>query len=76
MAVESRIFILRHQRVILDRDLAVLYGVSVKRLNEQLRRNRERFPSDFVFQLTAKEFQSLRSQFATSKRPRSFKLWL
>jgi phage regulator Rha-like protein len=68
--VESRILILRHQRVILDRDLAVLYGVTVKRLNEQIKRNRERFPPDFMFQLTAKEEDSLRSQIVISKKGR------
>jgi phage regulator Rha-like protein len=66
--VESRILILRHQRVILDSDLAELYGVSVKRLNEQVRRNRERFPPDFMFRLAAKEDQILRSQIATSSQ--------
>ena len=64
--VESRILILRRQRVILDSDLAELYGVSVKQLNQQIRRNRERFPTDFTFQLTAKEDQILRSQIVTS----------
>ena len=54
----------------LDADLAVLYGVSTKRLNEQVRRNRSRFPDDFIFQLTAEEVRSLRSQFATSKQGR------
>jgi hypothetical protein len=54
----------------LDADLAVLYGVSTKRLNEQVRRNRSRFPDDFMFQLTAEEVRSLRSQFATSKQGR------
>ena len=68
LPVESRILVLRQHKVILDADLAELYGVSVKRLNEQVKRNRERFPSDFVFQLTAKEHDSLRSQNATSKR--------
>ena len=68
--VESRILILRHQRIILDNDLAELYGVPVKRLNEQIRRNRERFPSDFMFLLTAKEHTVLRSQIATSKKGR------
>jgi hypothetical protein len=52
--------------VILDSDLAALYGVPTKRLNEQYRRNRKRFPEDFAFQLTVKETNSLRSQFATS----------
>ena len=64
--VESRILILRHQRVILDGDLAELYGVPVKQLNQQIKRNRERFPGDFMFQLTAKEDQILRSQIVTS----------
>jgi hypothetical protein len=70
IAAESRILFLRHHRVILDADLAQLYGVTVKRLNEQVGRNQERFPSDFTFQLTAKEHESLRSQFATSKKTR------
>jgi hypothetical protein len=70
IAAESRILFLRHPRVILDADLAQLYGVTVKRLNEQVGRNQERFPSDFTFQLTAKEHESLRSQFATSKKTR------
>jgi hypothetical protein len=69
-AVESRILFLRHQRVILDIDIAQLYGVSVKRLNEQVKRNRERFPSDFMFQLSEKEHGALRSQIATSKKSR------
>src|ERR1700734_2867968 len=60
--VESRILFLRHQRVILDADIAELYGVPVRVLNQQLKRNRDRFPSDFVFQLTAKEHEDLRSQ--------------
>jgi hypothetical protein len=68
--VESRILILRHQKVILDADLAELYAVPVKRLNEQVRRNRERFPEDFLFQLTAHEARLLRSQIATSKTGR------
>lgn len=69
-AVESRILLLRHQRVILDTDIADLYGVPVKVLNQQVKRNRERFPADFVFQLTAKEDEVLRSQFVTSKPAR------
>jgi phage regulator Rha-like protein len=68
VTVESRILILRRQRVILDSDLAELYGVPVKRLNEQVRRNRERFPADFMFRLIAKEDQILRSQIATSSQ--------
>ncbi|HEX8816567.1 MAG TPA: ORF6N domain-containing protein [Terriglobales bacterium] len=58
--------ILRHQKVILDRDLAELYGVTVKRFNQQIKRNAERFPEDFRFQLTARENQILRSQIVTS----------
>lgn len=60
-----RIFTIRNQRVVLDSDLAAIYGVSAKRLNEQFRRNRHRFPRDFAFQLTAEEFEILRSQIAT-----------
>jgi hypothetical protein len=70
LAVESRVLILRHQRVILDVDLAQLYAVPVKRLNEQVRRNQERFPADFMFQLNSKEHEALRSQIATSKKGR------
>jgi ORF6N domain-containing protein len=69
-SVESRILFLRHQRVILDVDLAELYGVRVKRFNEQVKRNQERFPSDFMFQLTSSEYDALRSQFATSNKSR------
>jgi ORF6N domain len=63
--IERRIYSVRGVRVILDADLAVLYGVSTKRLNEQFRRNRKRFPDDFAFQLTVEEASSLRSQNAT-----------
>ena len=65
--ITRAILVLRGQRVILDSDLAAIYGVSTKRFNEQVRRNRIRFPADFMFQLTAEELHSLRSQFATSK---------
>ncbi|NDV61193.1 ORF6N domain-containing protein [Puniceicoccales bacterium CK1056] len=61
------IFLLRGRPVILDTDLATLYGVTTKRLNEQVRRNQERFPDDFVFILTKEETGFLKSQFATSK---------
>jgi len=60
-----RILTLRGEKVVLDSDLAAVYGVTTKRLNEQFRRNRRRFPEDFAFQLTANEFESLRSQIAT-----------
>lgn len=66
IAVESRILFLRHQRVILDADIAELYGVPVRVLNQQVKRNQQRFPSDFVFQLTAKELEILRSQIVIS----------
>ncbi len=59
------ILTVRDQKVVLDADLALVYGVTTKRLNEQFRRNRKRFPKDFAFQLTAEEFESLRSQAAT-----------
>jgi hypothetical protein len=68
--VESRILILRHQKVILDADLAELYAVPVKRLNQQVKRNEERFPDDFMFQLTPRENKILRLQIATSNRAR------
>lgn len=64
--VENVIHLIRGQRVMLDADLAEIYGVPTKRLNEQLRRNRKRFPSDFAFQLTREELTNLKSQFATS----------
>lgn len=72
-AVESislSIASLRGQRVIMDADLAALYGVETKRFNEQVKRNLDRFPADFMFQLDAREFDSLRSQFATLKTGR------
>lgn len=66
VSIDLRILILRRQRVILDTALAELYNVPVKRLNEQTKRNRKRFPADFMFQLTPRENKCLRSQFATS----------
>ena len=64
--VETMIRLVRGQKIILDRDLAELYGVKVKALNQQVRRNAGRFPADFVFRLKAAEEQNLRSQFVTS----------
>jgi len=64
--IESKIFTIRGQQVMLDRDLAELYQVQTRRLNEQVKRNIERFPIDFMFQLTKKEFSDWKSQFATS----------
>ena len=65
--VESLIRVIRGQQVMLDRDLAELYGVETRRLNEQVKRNIERFPEDFMFQLTPNEFDNLKSQVATSR---------
>ena len=65
-SVNERIHSIRGMRVILDSDLARLYGVETRRLNEQVRRNRRRFPPEFVFQLNNQEFARLMSQFATS----------
>lgn len=64
--VSAKILVLRNQKIILDTDLAELYGVPVKRLNEQLKRNLKRFPPDFLFTLTRAEYQNLKSQNATS----------
>jgi hypothetical protein len=60
------IYKIRNQKVMLDSDLAEMYGVSTKRLNEQVKRNIDRFPVDFMFQLTQEEWETLKSQFATS----------
>lgn len=62
----SKIYLIRGQKVMLDEDLAELYQVETKRLNEQVKRNNDRFPSDFMFQLNEEEFESLKSQIATS----------
>ncbi|MCH5227761.1 MAG: ORF6N domain-containing protein [Muribaculaceae bacterium] len=64
--IENLIHIIRGQQVMIDSDLAKLYGVETKRLKEQVKRNINRFPSDFFFELTKEEFQGLRSQIATS----------
>jgi len=71
--IEHAILIVRGHKVILDSDLAVLYDTTTKRLNEQVRRNRERFPEDFLFQLTRAEVTALnRSQFATGSQKHRF----
>ncbi len=64
--IKEAIFVVRGHKVMVDSDLARLYGVTTKRLNEQVNRNVERFPEDFMFQLTEVEAESLRSQIATS----------
>jgi hypothetical protein len=70
LPIESRITILRQQKIILDTALAEIYGVPVKRLNQQVNRNRSRFPADFMFQLKPREFAALRLQFATANKGR------
>jgi len=67
-AVEKRIFVVRERQVMLDEDLADLYGVETKVLIQQIKRNAKRFPSDFMFQLDKAEAEALRSQIVTSKR--------
>ncbi|MFH1078497.1 MAG: ORF6N domain-containing protein [Patescibacteria group bacterium] len=83
--IETKILLIRGQKVMMDRDLAMLYGVSTKALNQAVQRNIERFPSDFLFQLTRAEYErlksqfvisSLRSQFVTSKVGRGGVRWL
>lgn len=64
--ISKTLLVVRNQRVILDAVLAELYGVETRRLNEQVRRNRRRFPADFLLELTANEFANLKSQIATS----------
>ena len=76
--ITRAILVLRGRRVLLDAELAGLYGVTTRRLNEQVRRNRKRFPVDFLLELTTEEFANLKSRFATSswggrrKRPLAF----
>jgi hypothetical protein len=74
--IERKIFFIRSQSVIIDFHLANLYGVSTKRLKEQVRRNYKRFPSDFMFELTTDEYEDLRSQFATSNLGRGGRRYL
>lgn len=64
--ISDKIYFIRNQKVMLDRDLAVLYGIETKRLKEQVKRNLSRFPEDFMFELTKDEFTNWRSQIATS----------
>ncbi len=66
--ISSKILTLRGKQVMLDRDLAELYNVETRRLNEQVKRNLDRFPDDFMFQLTEKELENWKSQFATSNK--------
>src|SRR6266404_6367783 len=68
-SISRCIYVIRGHKVMLDVDLAELYKVTTKRLNEQVKRNRRRFPPDFMFQVTQEEYADLRSQFATSSPP-------
>ena len=67
--IESRIFLIRGQKVMLDEDLAALYEVKTKALNRAVKRNLDRFSEDFMFQLSADELANLRCQFGTSNNP-------
>lgn len=64
--ITKAIYLIRNQKVMMDSELAELYGVETKRLNEQVKRNLDRFPDDFMFQLTEEEWEILKSHFATS----------
>jgi len=66
--VARLVFFVRGEKVLLDADLAMLYGVEARALNQAVARNRKRFPADFMFQLTKKEFDNMRSQFVTTSR--------
>ena len=74
--IEEKIHLIRGQKVMLDSDLAEVYDVTTKRLNEQVKRNIDRFPEDFMFQLTEQELESLRSQIATSNAGRGGRRYL
>lgn len=69
IAIQSKIYEIRSQRVMLDFDLAAMYGLETKVLKQSVRRNIERFPSDFMFELTRDEYNFLRSQFVTLENP-------
>lgn len=74
--IEQKIYLIRDQKVMLDHDLAVLYGVQTKKLNQAVKRNRKRFPVDFMFKLTREENISLRSQIVTSNEGRGGQRYL
>lgn len=65
-SISNKIYLIRNQKIMLDRDLAILYGIETKRLKEQVKRNISRFPEDFMFELTKEEFENWRLQIATS----------
>ena len=70
--IRSKVYIIRGQQVMLDKDLAEIYGYEVKKLNQQVKRNIERFPEDFMFQLSNSEIDSVRSQIVTSRKKNFF----
>ncbi len=77
--IQSRIVTIRGEKAMLDKTLAELYGVDTKQLKRAVRRNKDRFPLDFMFELTWEEYESLRSQFGTLKERRTFQVippWL
>ncbi|MBA1421621.1 MAG: ORF6N domain-containing protein, partial [Epsilonproteobacteria bacterium] len=74
--ISSKILTLRGQQVMLDRDLAELYGVETKVFNQAVKRNQKRFPHDFMFQVTENEYQNLRSQIVTSNKGRGGRRYL
>ena len=74
--IEAKIVVIRGQQVMLDRDLAGLYGVETRTLNQAVKRNIKRFPDDFMFQLTETEWESLRSQFVISNKGRGGRTYL
>jgi ORF6N domain len=67
-SIQRRILVIRNEKVMIDRDLAELYGVETKQLKRAVRRNIDRFPADFMFELTREEYDSLRCQIGTLKR--------
>ena len=74
--IERRIYLIRGHKVMIDVDLAELYGVSTRELNQRVQRNRKRFPEDFMYQLTKEEAETLRSQFVISKERRGGRRYL
>lgn len=71
--ISKAIYLIRNQKVLLDSELAEMYGVEIKRLNEQVKRNLDRFPEDFMFQLNEDEWQNLKTQFETSNESDSLR---
>lgn len=76
MAIETMIYVIRGQRVMIDNDLAALYGVKTKVLNQAVKRNKDRFPEDFLFQLNEEEAESLRCQIGISKEGKGGRRYL